>query len=461
GLRPRRLCGRDPGVPARAQDSHRRARAAGRRLPELGLHSHQGLAQVGRAVRDPVAPEGLWAVRREAGLRLRGRRAAFARGGQTAQRRRRLPHEEAQDRGHRRPGAVRARRGRPGGCGQVEQGRLGASRPRQVGDPGHGRPRAHPSPDRDGAGRGADLDLSRGHDAEVRAQVPGGDRLRRDRHRIRQLLPGAGRGGHGDRGAGPDPAGRGRRDRKGRAQGVREARAQVPHERQGEPAGARRRGRGARRRVRRQGRTAARRGGHRGDRHRGQCGEHRAGGPGASGRTRPGGHRPSRRNQRCGPVRHRRRRGRALAGPQGLSRGHPHRGAHRRRARHGADQGADPRLHLFPAADRVGRPDGGTGQGGRAETQGRALPFPGERQGHRLRRDGGPGQDHLRRGHGSPHRRSHVGRGSHGDDSGFRPGHHPGGDRGRAARHRVPASDHVRGHARKHARRLRPRSAHL
>ena len=48
---------------------------------------------------------------------------------------------------------------------------------------------------------------------------------------------------------------------------------------------------------------------------------------------------------------------------------------------------------------------------------------------------------------------------SYGNDSGFRPGHDPGGDRGRTDGHGVPAPDHERGHARGGAGRLRPGAA--
>ena len=56
-------------------------------------------------------------------------------------------------------------------------------------------------------------------------------RLRRHRHRVRQLLPGPGLGCYGDRGAAAHPAGRGRGGLQGRPQGLREARPEVPRRR--------------------------------------------------------------------------------------------------------------------------------------------------------------------------------------------------------------------------------------
>ena len=61
-----------------------------------------------------------------------------------------------------------------------------------------------------GARRQADLDLQRGDGAAGVAEVAAGDRLGRDRHRVRELLPHPGRRGDGGRGARPHPAGRGR-----------------------------------------------------------------------------------------------------------------------------------------------------------------------------------------------------------------------------------------------------------
>ena len=51
--RARRLCRRHPGGPAGAEDRRRRARASGRHLPQLGLHSDQGAAALGRSLSRP------------------------------------------------------------------------------------------------------------------------------------------------------------------------------------------------------------------------------------------------------------------------------------------------------------------------------------------------------------------------------------------------------------------------
>ena len=73
--------------------------------------------------------------------------------------------------------------------------------------------------------------------------------------------------------------------------------------------------------------------------------------------------------------------------------------------------------------------------------QGRPLPVPGERQGHRRRRDRGLRQDRVRRQDRRPDRRAHDRRRGHRDDPGLRPGHDAGGHRGRAA---APPSSRTR-----------------
>ena len=99
-------------APARLQDGHRRARLPGRHLPQLGLHPDQGAAALGRGLPLPAARQGLRPDGREGRLRCQGGRGALAQGGRAAQRRRRLPDEEEQDRrdlgrgGHRGAGKV-------------------------------------------------------------------------------------------------------------------------------------------------------------------------------------------------------------------------------------------------------------------------------------------------------------------------------------------------------------------
>ena len=234
--RARRLCRRHPRQPARPEDRHRRARGPGRHLPELGLHPDQGAAEVRRGLRAARPSGRLRPVGRRAGPRLRQGDRALAQGRQAALVRRRLPDEEAQDRGGRAepPGWRRASR-RPTVV-VVLEGRRRAHADGQVGDPGHRRPGADHPRRRPGAGRRADLDLSRGHGPQDRAQVPAGGRLRRHRHRVRQLLPGPGLRGDGDRGPAAHPAGGGRGGLHGRAEGLREARPEVPRRRQGRDA---------------------------------------------------------------------------------------------------------------------------------------------------------------------------------------------------------------------------------
>ncbi|KAK0329259.1 hypothetical protein LTR94_037532, partial [Friedmanniomyces endolithicus] len=86
------------------------------------------------------------------------------------------------------------------------------------------------------------------------------------------------------------------------------------------------------------------------------------------------------------PVRHRRLRRRALAGAQGLARRHPRRRTHRR-LQDAERELAHRRLHLRPAAGRLGRGDGAGRQGRGPRGQDRPLPLQGERQGHRGGRD--------------------------------------------------------------------------
>ena len=100
--------------------------------------------------------------------------------------------------------------------------------------------RAAPDPRHRGRWQ-ADLVLFRGDGAGEDAEIPAGHRLRRHRHRIRQLLPQHGRGS--DRGGndGPHPAGGGCGNLRLRPQGVREAGHEDHHLRHGE--GRRRRAR--------------------------------------------------------------------------------------------------------------------------------------------------------------------------------------------------------------------------
>ncbi len=59
-----------------------------------------------------------------------------------------------------------------------------------------------------------------------------------------------------------------------------------------------------------------------------------------------------------------------------------------------------PGLHLLPAAGGLRGPDRGQGEGGGAHGQGRTVPVRRQRQGDRDGRDGGHGQDRVRRRHG-------------------------------------------------------------
>ena len=104
------------------------------------------------------------------------------------------------------------------------------------------------------AGQETDLDLFRGDGAGEDAEVAAGRRLRRDRHRVRLVLPHHGRRRDGGRGAAADPARRGRRDRRARAQAVREAGHQDSDRHQGDEAREEGRQRGRHDRRRQEGR---------------------------------------------------------------------------------------------------------------------------------------------------------------------------------------------------------------
>ena len=101
---------------------------------------------------------------------------------------------------------------------------------------------------------------------------------------------------------------------------------------------------------------------HRRGRHRRQRRGHGPGGAGREARPRPCGHRRPRRDQCARALRHRRRRRPAVAGAQGQPRGRALRRA-RSPASAAEPDRADPGLHLFDPADRLGGPDRGRGQG--------------------------------------------------------------------------------------------------
>ena len=164
-----------------------------RHLLELGLHPDQGAAALGRDLPLHAARQGLRA-RRPRTCRLRCRRPSIKRSRGVAgrhERRRRLPDEEEQGLGDL--GRGRDRRARQdhregqsktrGAEGRARAGRLSGQ--------------AHHRRDRRAAARAAGprarqeagLDLFRGDEAGQDAEVAAGGRLRRDRHRVRLVLP--------------------------------------------------------------------------------------------------------------------------------------------------------------------------------------------------------------------------------------------------------------------------------
>ncbi len=220
--RPGRLRRRHPRGAARHEDRRGGAGASGRHLPELGLHPDQGAAAVSRDQPPAAQPRRVRLRRRQHPLRPAGGGEAVARRGQAARLGRGPPAEEEQ--GHGADGRRQA-----GRQGHRRGGRQDADRAAH--HPGHRRPR--PAAAGAGGGRQADLVLPRGDGAASDAEIPAGDRLRRHRDRVRELLPQHGRRGDGGRSAGPDPAGGGCRDQRLRPQGVREAGHEDHHRRQG------------------------------------------------------------------------------------------------------------------------------------------------------------------------------------------------------------------------------------
>ena len=196
--RPRRLCRRDPRRAARHEDRAGGARASRRHLPQLGLHPDQGAAA---QLRDqpPAAHAGrLWLRRRQHPLRHRQDRQALPRGGEAALGGREAPVAEEQGHGVRRRRASWPARA---SSRSTKDGKPVADARAPAHHPGHRRPR--PVAAGDGAGRQADLDLQGSDGAAGHAEVADRHRLRRDRHRIRQLLPEPRRRGDAGGGAGP------------------------------------------------------------------------------------------------------------------------------------------------------------------------------------------------------------------------------------------------------------------
>ena len=184
-----------------------------RHLPQLGLHPDQGAAALGRDLPLHAARQGLRAVGRECRLRLRRPwSSARARVVEAAQRRRRLPDEEEQGRGDLgRGGDRRARQGHGEGLARARRRRArsapGAYQAKHIIIATGARPRVLPGlePDKKLVWTYFEAMVPDEH-----AEVAAGDRLRRDRHRVRLVLPHARRRGDRGRGAAADPAGRGR-----------------------------------------------------------------------------------------------------------------------------------------------------------------------------------------------------------------------------------------------------------
>jgi hypothetical protein len=236
----------------------------------------------------------------------------------------------------------------------------------------HRRPRPRPAL-RQG-GRRADLDLPARDGAQGHADEAAGDRLGRDRGRVRKLLFGHGRRGDDRRDAGPHPSRRGRGRLRLRPQGADEAGDEAPRRLGGREArDGQGRGQGDDQGLRRTGLQPR----HRRHRHRPQQRGYRPRGPGREDRPRPHRHRRLRPHQRRGHLRDRRRHRPALAGPQGEPRGRGLRRGDRREEAASVRDLEHPRLHLFAPAGGERRPDRSRGQGGRQEVRVGKFPFIG------------------------------------------------------------------------------------
>ena len=229
--RPGRLRRRHPRRAARAQDRSHRARASRRHLPQLGLHPDQGAAPHRRALPRDRPGERVRLALRQSPLRSRQGGRAQPQGRGSAFERRRLSDAQAQDRRDRRHGPAR----RAGEDRRHRQGRRQtAHRRSQAYRHRHRRPRAGAAGN--GSRRQAHLDLQAGDGAAAFAEIAADRRLRRHRHRVRELLPHAWRRGDGGRDARSHPAERGRGDLGAGAQGLRQAGHDHPYRHDGRVA---------------------------------------------------------------------------------------------------------------------------------------------------------------------------------------------------------------------------------
>ena len=233
---------------------------------------------------------------------------------------------------------------------------------RQERDPGDRRAGAPAS--RPGVRRQARLDLQGSDGAAGVPQIAAGDRLRRDRHRVRELLSHHGRGGDGGRGGRPHPARRGRGGLGLRQARLREAGHEDPDRRHGRRPEE---GQGQRHRhdhSRRQEPGDHRRSRDQRRRHRRQCREPGSGRHQGEGREDPHRDRPVGLHRRAERLCHRRCRRPAVARAQGHARGRAGGREDRRREGRASDEDREhPGLHLLPAAGCQHRAHRSCGQG--------------------------------------------------------------------------------------------------
>ena len=247
--------------------------------------------------------------------------------------------------------------------------------------------------------RQAHLDLSPRDGARRDADQAAGDRLGRDRGRVRQLLPRHGRRGDDPGDAAAHPAGRGRGGQRLHGEAAGQGGYRHPHRLPGWRSWTRR-AKGVTASIKgKDGKVTTEEFSHAIVAigivpNTEEIGLEALGVETERGHIKVDGF--GRTNVE-GALRDRRRHRRAVAGAQGEPRGHRLRREDRRRGPAPVRDVEHPRLHLQPPAGRQRRPDRGEGQGGRARGQGVQVPLHRQRQGDRAGRGGRLREDGVRR----------------------------------------------------------------
>ena len=203
---------------------------ARRHLPELGVHPHQGALEVRRGIREAVAPRRLRPLRRREAFsafdfakvieRSRGVAKQLNSGVGFLMKKHKIEVIE---------GTAKLEKGTPAPKVVIAL-KAGGSRTVQAKNvmlATGARARAIPQIGREPQGQRL-WAYRQAMTPKALPKIADRGRLRRHRHRVRELLSRARLRGHRGGGAGAHPAGGGRRGLQGRAEGLREARHQVP-----------------------------------------------------------------------------------------------------------------------------------------------------------------------------------------------------------------------------------------